>query len=224
LQGIDQALAHAHERLQEIDLQLAGNRKLQTLRRSVESLTARASSSRGRSRDLELESQSVREKITATQERLYGGRVTNPRELASLQDEIGYLERRQTRIEDDLLEAMIRLDEQTSELREEQERLDQAVAEWEATRAALRAQQSELEAQLEVLNDQRATVRESIQTQDLSLYEDLRRRKQGTAVVLVEDQICGGCGMRLPSSVIQQARQTEIIHLCPSCGRILSSQ
>ena len=221
LQTIDQALTLARERLREIKERLAGDEDLQALQRTVDSLTAQVSHSRTRVRDSELENQSLSAKIAAVQERLYGGRVTNPRELASLQSEVSYLERRQKRLEDEMLEAMIYLDEQEGELRSQQERLARATARWEAVQVSLRAEQAELEAQVKQLKAQRSTVQRALRPEELSLYDDLRRRKKGLAVALLQGQVCGVCGVRLPTSTAQQARQAGALQFCPSCGRIL---
>ena len=224
LQTIDQALTLARERQREIEECLAEDEDLQALQRTVDTLAAQVSHSRTRVRDSELEIQSLSEKIVAVQERLYGGQVTNPRELASLQSEVDYLERRQKYLEDEMLEAMIHLEEQERELRDQQERLAQVTAQWEAVQASLRAEQAELEAQVKQLKAQRPTVQGALQPEELSVYDDLRRRKKGLAVVLLQGTACGGCGVRLPTSMVQQARQAEALQFCPSCERILCSR
>jgi predicted nucleic acid-binding Zn-ribbon protein len=222
LQTVDQALILARGRLGEIEERLKGDEDLQALQRVVSSLIDQVSQSRARLRDSELDNQSLSEKMAAVQERLYGGRVTNPRELSSLQDEVGYLTRRQKQLEDRILDVMVRLDEQGEELRDQQEQLAQASARWEALQVSLRAEQTELEAQVKQLGAQRSAVRGTLQPGELSIYDDLLRRKRGVAVALLQGQVCGGCGMRLPTRVVQQARQVEALQFCSSCGRILS--
>lgn len=224
LQITDQVLTDGRTRLKEIEERLAGDEELQALQRLVGSLTAQASSSRTRVRDSELESQSLSARITAAQDRLYGGRVTNPRELTSLQNEVSSLKRRQRRLEDRTLESMIQLDGLEEQLRVQQSRLGQMTARWEAEQTSLQDEQAELEARMKHLQAERSAVRRTIQPADLSLYEDLRRRRKGLAVVPLEGQACGGCGVLLPSSTAQQIRQTDTLHFCHSCGRILCSQ
>jgi len=221
LQTIDQSLALAHKRLQEIGERLTGDERVRNLQRAVDSLSAQVSRSRAKVRDAELELRSLSDKIAAVQERLYGGQVTNPRELASLQNEVSYLRRRQGHLEDGMLEAMIRLEEQEAELARQREKLAQATAQWETAQVTLRAEQAELQAQVRQLEAQRAVIRGKLHPEELSIYEDLRRRKGGLAVVVLQGPACGGCGVRLPTSLVQQARQAEELQFCPSCGRIL---
>jgi len=225
LQTIDEALVLASQRLREIQKHLAGNKELRALERSVDSLTARASHYRVQVRDSDLAGRSLSEKIAGVQERLYGGQVTNPRELASLQAEVGHLQRQRERLEDEMLEAMIHLEEQERELTSQQERLEQVRAGWEAARSSLEAERRQLEAQVKHLSAQRSVVQGRLQGEELSTYEELRRRKEGLAVVLLQGQACGGCGVRLPTSIVQQrTRQAESLHFCPSCGRILCAR
>jgi predicted nucleic acid-binding Zn-ribbon protein len=224
LQTIDQALSLASERLREIEARLAGDEDLQAQQRVVSSLSTQVSQSRTRLRDLELDNQGLSVKISGVQERLYGGRVTNPRELSSLQSELAYLQRRQKQLEDRILAAMIQLDERQEELGDEQRRLDEATARWDAVQLSLRGEQAEHEAQAKQLTAQRSTVRRSLQSEELSIYDDLRRRRKGLAVVLLQGQACGGCGVRLPTKMAQQVRQAESPQFCPSCGRILCSR
>jgi predicted nucleic acid-binding Zn-ribbon protein len=222
LQTTDQALTLARGRLREIEERLKGDEDLQALQRVVNSLTGQVSRSRVRLRDLEMDNQSLSEKMAAVQERLYGGQVTNPRELSSLQDETGSLTRRQKRLEDRILDVMVTLDEQEEELRDQQEQLNQASARWEALQMSLRAEQTELGAQVKQLGTQRSAVRGTLQAEELSTYDHLRQRKKGLAVVLLQGQACGGCGVRLPTRIVQQVRQAEVPQFCPSCGRMLS--
>ena len=55
----------------------------------------------------------------------------------------------------------------------------------------------------------------------LARYEKIRLNKNGTAVVALEDGICGGCFRRLPPQVDLEIRRGEEIQYCQFCGRML---
>lgn len=222
LQTIDQALTLAQGRLQEIEERLRGDEETRTLQRLVDSLANQVSHLRTKLRDLELENQGISEKMIEVQNRLYGGRVTNPRELSSLQDELGYLSRRQKQQEDRVLDVMLQLDEQAEDLESRSDQLAQASGRWETLQLSLRAEQAELEAQVSQLRAQRAAIRGTLQAEELSTYDRLRQRKNGLAVVLLQGQACGGCGVGLSTSMLQQVRQADVMQFCTNCGRILS--
>lgn len=63
-------------------------------------------------------------------------------------------------------------------------------------------------------------LRAKIPAQILGHYDRLRARgKKGVAAV--RNQVCTGCHMNLPISVVMTLRHGEDIQLCDSCGRYL---
>ena len=73
-------------------------------------------------RALELEIAGVNTKLKQNQDRLYSGRVRNPKELSNLQEEAAALRRRRSELEDGQLELMIGVEETEAELAERQAR------------------------------------------------------------------------------------------------------
>ncbi len=55
----------------------------------------------------------------------------------------------------------------------------------------------------------------------LKEYELLRKEKGGKAIMEVNDSICPGCYLDLPSDVIYQLKKNRKIIICPNCSRIL---
>lgn len=66
----------------------------------------------------------------------------------------------------------------------------------------------------------RDRVRAEIPRRWLNLYERLQNRF-GRAVVPVEDRICLGCFMTLPTSALPADLEEDDPSLCEHCGRIL---
>jgi predicted nucleic acid-binding Zn-ribbon protein len=65
-----------------------------------------------------------------------------------------------------------------------------------------------------------AQLRAKIPAQILGHYDRLMNRgKKGLA--MVRDQVCTGCHMRLPLSVVMTLMHGKDIQLCDSCGRYL---
>ncbi len=64
------------------------------------------------------------------------------------------------------------------------------------------------------------SLRDKIPPQVLGHYERLRARgKKGVA--LVQNGVCTGCHMRLPTGVVATLYQEKDIQLCDNCGRYL---
>jgi len=221
LQTIDLEADARHSRLKEVKATLEGNEELPRVRQALQDEEKKLSRQRTKLRDRELEMQSLTDKIVSVEDRLYGGRIKNPKELANLQEEVQSLKRRKGELEDQVLEAMIEVEESEASVTEQRERLARLEAEWQETQARLSAEQNELISRLSQLKAERAGLQRAIEAGDLALYEDLRRRMGGQAVALLEGELCQACRVTLPTTKVQQARQGEALTLCSSCERIL---
>jgi len=221
LQTIDLEADARHCRLKEVKATLEGNEELQRVQQALQDGEKKLSRQRTKLRDRELEMQSLTDKIVSVEDRLYGGRIKNPKELANLQEEVQYLKRRKGELEDQVLESMIEVEESEASVTEQRERLACLEEEWQETQARLSAEQTELISRLSQLKAERAGLQRAIEAGDLALYEDLRRRRGGRAVALLEGELCQACRVTLPTSKAQQARQGEALTLCSSCERIL---
>jgi len=224
LQAIDLELAQGAERLQQVEALLGESEALRQARQAHEQARQELNRWQIRLRDLELEMASLNEKVTATEERLYSGRITNPKELSNLQEEVQHLKRRRSRLEDDVIEAMVMVEESREVLSERSRHLQDVEARWREEQAALLAEQTELEDRLKELQARQKAIRAAISPADLSLYDGLRRRKGGRAVASLEGNLCRGCGVTVPTSQARAARQNDELIFCPTCGRILCPQ
>jgi predicted nucleic acid-binding Zn-ribbon protein len=221
LQTIDLEIDERNRRLKEVEASLVGNEELQRVRQAVHDGERRLTRQRTKLRDRELEMQSLINKIVSVEDRLYSGRIKNPKELANFQEEVQYLKRRKGELEDQVLEDMIEVEESEASVTEQRERLARLEEDWQEAQARLSVEQTELIGRLSQLKAQRGALQRAIEAGDLALYEDLRRRRGGRAVVLLEGGLCQGCMVTLPTSKVQQARQGETLTLCGSCERIL---
>ncbi len=176
---------------------------------------------RKRLRALELDVAALNDKLKANQERLYGGKVRNPKELSSLQEEASALRRRRSELEDSQLELMIAIEEQEAELAERQARLRQIEATWRQEQTELLAEKEQLQQRLGELEQERAQMQARLGAADLAEYNELRQRCGGVAVALLKKGICQACGVDVPVSVARAVERGEGMHSCPVCDRLL---
>ena len=172
-------------------------------------------------RTLELEIAGVNAKLKQNQDRLYSGRVRNPKELSNLQEEAAALRRRRSELEDGQLELMIGVEETEAELAERQARSNQIEATWREEQARLQAEKEELEFRLAELEEECEGMRARIGAADLALYDNLRSRLGGTAVVRLRRGTCTACGVDVPTSMARAVEHGDGMHNCPICGRLL---
>ena len=220
LQQIDSEISSKKQRLRDV---VQGQRETAALRAARERGTATAAALRAAEasmEDVNLALGGVNDKAQRSEQRLYSGKVTNPKELSDLQNEIEALGRRRAALEDDLLEAMILLEEAQVESEEAAASLSSTEASWEADQTHLKAEQNDLALELHGLLAKRATMANGIDAQLLSDYEALKARKGGVAVAALVDHSCTGCHVRMPENKVMQAERGELV-FCSGCGRIL---
>jgi len=224
LQTIDLEISNGKRRLEEVEAGLGESEELRQAQRALQKAEDELNRWRTTLRDLELETRSLTAKITSVEERLYSGRVTNPKELANLQNEVSYLKRRRGELEDRQLEAMVEVEEHEADVDSKKASLAQVEAEWSDTQKQLTGERSELEERLAHLKNERAEVKGMIGAEDLALYGELCSRKGGRAVALLKGGVCQACRVTLPTSQARQARSGDSLIFCNSCQRILYAE
>ncbi|GAB4531787.1 MAG: C4-type zinc ribbon domain-containing protein [Anaerolineae bacterium] len=221
LQQVDLELATVTRRLKEIGAMLGESAGLKRARKMVTEAEARLAKCRAEMRKLDLEVDGLSQKIETNENSLYSGRVTNPKELASLEEEVASLKRWREKKEEDLLEAMLACEEAEAALADAQAILSQVSESWRSEQGDLADEQLRLQTHLEELRQRRETLVGAVGPEDMAIYERLRQGKGGRAVAAVKDGFCEGCRMNPPSSQVQHARSGKELQFCNNCGRIL---
>jgi predicted nucleic acid-binding Zn-ribbon protein len=172
-------------------------------------------------RRLESDVDSVGRKIEDERKRLYDGSVVNLRELQSIEAEVVSLERRKSRMEDQLLERMEEregLDERLRPLEAEATEARERLAEIEEGSAR---ELVELERSLDERGAERAALVPGIDEDLLELYEDMRRQKKGVGAVALVDGVCQGCHQKLSPVYLDRLKRESGVRRCEYCRRIL---
>lgn len=223
LQHLDSEGDQKRRRLAEVEAALGENVELKRARQAAEKGQAAVHALQLRQRDLELEIQGFDARISDSEQRLYSGAITNPKELADLQAEIAALRRRRQKLEDDMLQAMVEQEQAEATHAQASRQLDETQARWSVGQADLVNEQQALQQKLAEIDRARAALLPRIASGDLAIYESLRRRKGGTAVVQMSGGACGSCGVAVSPSLEWQLRQGELA-CCSNCERILVRQ
>ncbi|MFC2029296.1 zinc ribbon domain-containing protein [Chloroflexota bacterium] len=221
LQLVDTDLVQQGNRLVEVERALVGTGDVARAQQAVDETEGALGGLAVRLRDVELEIAGLNAKLKQNQDRLYSGRVKNPKELSGLDEEAAALRRRRSELEDDQLELMIEIEEQEAELAERQARLQQIDETWRANKGALLDQREGLQSRIGELTERRDDMRAEIGPGDLVLYDDIRGRLGGTAVVMLRRGVCQACGVDLPTGAARSVERSEGLHFCPTCDRLL---
>lgn len=221
LQSVEAEIDKKGRRLKAIDVSLRDDEAVRSAQHSVDELVQRHERLGAEIRRLELESRGFQEEITAAERKLYGGRVTNPKELASLADKIKNLKARRAKLEDDLLAVMVESEETEAGLTTGRDALVETTAKRQVDQAGLSEERAALEKDLARCREEQAALRSTISPADLAAFEDARRRKGGQGVVMVADGVCRGCGVSIPTSIARSVSEDDELVFCGSCERIL---
>jgi len=221
LQETDLAIDSAVARLTDVEAELGETAELIEARQQMDQCRERLRPLEERQKELDWEAEEVRGKTAAIENKLYGGSVSNPKELEDYQADLTSLRGQLSRREDALLEVMLEFDDAEAGLRQAETALAEVEESWKVQQTSLQGTQAKLKDEIEGLEAKRARRVDGMDAAALSLYQTLRERRQGTAVAVVERGLCQGCRISLPMSVVQKARAGAGLVQCVSCERIL---
>lgn len=221
LQQLDDQIRAGKQRLGEVLRAQKETEALTAARAQAAAAAKKLQQWQTRHTDLRLELGSVNEKAKRSEQRLYSGNVKNPKELNDLQLEIEALGRRRRAIEDEMLEAMIMVEESEVEKTAADEQLAAIEAGWQKDQANLKQEQNELALRLNQLLGRREQQARKADPQLLKSYTTLAQKKNGIAVAGLRDNTCLGCRLSLPAHRVKDAREGKLIY-CDNCGRILN--
>jgi predicted nucleic acid-binding Zn-ribbon protein len=221
---VDSELDQRRGQRAEIESKLASNPAVQTAQEALSAAQTELAAARRVAKALDDDNQGVTSKIKDDQDRLYGGRVRNPRELQDLEADIQALQRRRGDLDEKQLAAMEMVEAAEGQEAAAREALRVAEEARAEERRALLNDRDAIGALIAKLEGEREAALISVSAEDRTTYESLRRQKGGKAVALLVDGNCGLCGVAPSSSRIQAARQGGEVVRCGNCGRILYAE
>jgi len=221
LQGIDTAIDRAQERISEINRLLSQDEELKAAEAKLQTSKRKLDEKKKILKRAEREVKDQDRKIKENEAKLYGGNVTNPKELEDLQLESESLHRYLGVLEERQLEAMLAVDQAESEYRDNQKTLKDIKEKRKSNHATLNAEKEDLLEEIDSLQHKRKSVVDDIDDNDLQLYQDLRERLGGIAVSRITNDSCSACGTQVPSATSQEARSPSQLTHCMTCNRIL---
>jgi predicted nucleic acid-binding Zn-ribbon protein len=223
LQQIDSHLDQVHARTSEIERTLAGNSELEAAKANLAATQGQVNAELLSLHSAEQMVQNQCIKIEQTEAALYGGKIRLPKELQDLQNEVAALKKYLVVLEDRQLEHMEAVETAQHRLQEVKVEFDQAQASWTEQTAHLHSELSQITTMLIRLEAERKAALSPISPELLTVYDTLRKQRNGVAVVKVSGKSCAACGTTLTPAVMQSVQSSANIIRCPSCNRILYS-
>ncbi|MBI4186071.1 MAG: hypothetical protein HY530_01010 [Chloroflexi bacterium] len=219
LQEVDSELESNEQALRQAASQLGESQAVVTARSELASEQQRLEELRKQQHTLEWEIDDLAGKLAVAEETLYSGRIKSPKELGNLQHEADLLKAQRRQLEDKALEIMEQVEQAASKIEVAGSRLKDLEAEWRQQQQQLSAEVARLEDILSQLRRKWEMLSAAISPPAVELYNELKRQK-GQPVARVEQGMCRGCRISLPTSEVQQAKSGNLVQ-CSNCGRIL---
>lgn len=174
-------------------------------------------------KDSELKLKSIDEKRKNSEKRLYGGSISSPKEISSVEKEIEHLKNQQGQLDERVLELYDLVEAARGKSASAKKVVDEFQKRVGDQLARESAERKKLEAELAELEPIRAHSATKITDKHLfSRYEGIRKKNGSTGIAKVIDGKCEGCHVTVTSFTIRNLFDAKDIEYCENCGRILT--
>ena len=124
-------------------------------------------------------------------------------------------------IEEDILKLMEEAERAKAEVSSEREQLKSREEELKAQTARIEEETQRIKASIDELKVKRSEILPKVDPNVLSQYERILKNKEGSALVPIVGDSCGGCHLILPPQTVNEVRMYSRLVPCESCARIL---
>ena len=172
---------------------------------------------------LEDEIATIEAKVASVNGQLYGSAMTSPKEAQALQADLESLQRRQSTLEDEVIELMEQLEPVDERLAQIAASILVVEEECDRVAATLVENEAEVLAELHGVEQRREQLAGQVPEALLAEYERLRPLHAGVAVARLAGSTCSGCHLTLAAAEVDVLRRQPvdaIVH-CPDCGVLL---
>lgn len=221
--------------LQQIDLELAKTQKATASLSDGSSEKQKAESARQEAEladkafhevsaelhDKDLTLKSVEEKQKSFKSKLYGGTVSSPKELESMEKEIEMLGRQKDKLEERILELLDTVEERKTALADAQAASKRLDDEYAARVEKLGKDAATFTATIQDLTAKRGPAGSAVDPVLMKRYEAMRAHSGGVVVARLVDGCCSGCHTQQMPGVIREVQANDQLHTCENCGRML---
>lgn len=223
LQKIDQAL-HALEQLKvNIPDQLEAMRTEQAeVEQRYSDREAQVELLEKDRRQHERDLEAVQEKITKYQSQLHS--VKTNKEYDALQHEIQTQKGTISVHEDAILQIMTDTEEVGETLEAARSEMEATIKRIKKESSILKKKLASVDSDIAVKDDERERMARRIEPRVINVYNRIRRKVRGVAVVSIKKEACGGCFNIIPLQAISEVRLMTRLITCQGCGRILLTE
>lgn len=147
--------------------------------------------------------------------------VKSNKEYQALDKEISFIQAKEADIEDEILSAMLRIDQLNEELSQGQKEFDAAQQKHKVQKAKYEQEAKDLKAEIIKWGGKQQDFAHQIDPGLMDQYQARFKRYRKGLVSLVVENACGNCHLTIPPQTLQETRKYEQFIRCGSCRLIL---
>ena len=220
LQDVEQKIAGLQKQISEIPVKIQSLQdELRRLKQTHEQRVAHSQELAKKRRTYEGEVDMLRSKLSKLKDQLMT--VKTNKEYTAMLHEIQGAETQIRSEEDKILEFMEEGEQLDKELKSANKDLDHRYAEIQNSVRVLEQSVPELESEVARLQQQRQAMEGGVAAELLARYRRIADARKGMGLAEAKDELCTACHVRIRPQVYADLRQTDNVHVCDSCSRIL---
>jgi predicted nucleic acid-binding Zn-ribbon protein len=159
------------------------------------------------------------ERIKKREEQLRS--VTTNKDYQAILKEISEIKKASSRLEDETLDCLDKIDAAESEIRDQEESYEAEAVEVSEKKSVLEASADSERRSLDKFSAQRDELSSKIDPELIRQYEIIKSYSRGIAIVQVIDSICSGCNMNIPPQMYNELHRENELRTCPHCHRMV---
>ncbi|MGI8922991.1 MAG: zinc ribbon domain-containing protein [Fimbriimonadales bacterium] len=221
VQKIDSLILELQRKFSLIDPGRGAQAAMEQAKASLEQAESKLKTIRTEVEDLELQSKSFEQKMVSEKNRLYSGGVYNAKDAEAIERELANLNTRRGQADDRILELWEQVEPAKVEMEIAMSEFDAAsakVAEYAAKYEQVRA---EFEEKLGQLNIARTKEVAEADTELLSKYDAMRKKRAGIGVAAVIAGVCSACHTSIPTKQLGDLKLGDTLETCENCLRFI---
>lgn len=147
--------------------------------------------------------------------------VKTNKEYQALLTEIDIINQKNDAVESDIIVILDSIDEERKYVTAREEAFDLIRSELERKIKMIHDEMDSIDARLADVTEKQHRLKMKIDGGFLKRYDLIKQKRNGTAVVPVWKEVCGGCHMNIPPQMYNQLQRSEELMICPNCNRIM---
>jgi predicted nucleic acid-binding Zn-ribbon protein len=214
ISNIKEKLGKVNQRFEELD------GKQLNLKQVLEQQESTIKEMNHQYRAYESDAQANLDRIKKSEAKLHS--VKTNKEYQSSLKEIDDLKEKNSKLEDEMIEFLERIEEADRALKAKSAAYAALKTEIQTEKETIQREAQEQRLQLDKLNAQWKTLSESIDAELLDTFNRIKANQTNKiGIVAVSSSVCQGCHMNIPPQLYNELQRGDKLQRCPICERII---